>query len=277
MAISLMLSIHVRLTLYALLPFPLLTFLISRFGITIHRRYEKVQAQFAQLSARLQENLSGIRVIKAYTREDAEIESFRKENENYFEKSRSMIRVWSVFFPIMEFMGGVGVVIVLWYGGIQVIKGVISLGDFVAFNGYLLLLLWPVIALGWVISLFQRGAASMKRMKTIFNTEPDIRDNESTLNVTSIKGDVFFRKLTFTYKNSSEPVLRNIDLHIEKGTTIGIVGPTGSGKTTLVNLIPRIFDPPENRLYIDDVPVEKILVIILVNYIIIFLFELLRL
>ena len=258
MAVSLMFSIHARLTLYALLPFPLLTFLISRFGILIHRRYEKVQAQFASLSARLQENLAGIRVIKVYTREEGEIEEFRKENENYFQKSRSLIRVWSVFFPVMELIGGLGIVIVLWYGGIQVIEGRISLGDFVAFNGYLLLLLWPVIALGWVISLFQRGAVSMKRMAAVFNTEPDIRDTENVIDISSIGGNVAFKNLSFTYKNNDECVLKNINLDIKAGMTLGIVGPTGSGKTTLVNLIPRVCEPPENSLFIDNVPVERI-------------------
>lgn len=257
-SISLMFSINFKLTVYALIPFPLLSFLINRFGFLIHKRYEKIQAQFSTLSARIQENISGIRVIKAYVREDNEIEEFRKQNRDYYEKSKSMIKIQSVFFPIMELMGGLGILVVLWYGGVQVISGKISIGDFVAFNGYLLLLLWPVIALGWVISLFQRGTASMGRMNKILNIEPEIKDNENVRNIDSIEGEIEFRNLTFFYNSINEPILKNINLKVDKGMTLAIVGPTGSGKTTLVNLIPRIFDVPDGTLFIDDIPIKKI-------------------
>ncbi len=258
LAISLMLSINVRLTIYAMIPFPMLTFLISRFGGMIHKRYEKIQAQFSSMSARIQENLAGIRVVKAYTREDSEIEEFKKQNKRYFEKSKSLIRVWSIFFPLMELMGGLGILVVLWYGGIQVIEGKISIGDFVAFNGYILLLLWPMIALGWVISLFQRGAASMGRINIILDTKPEIADDENVMDINNVKGEIELRNLTFSYNNTKEPVLKNINLRIEKGMTLAIVGPTGSGKTTLVNLIPRIFDAPEGTVFIDGIPIKKI-------------------
>ncbi len=257
-SMSLMFSINFRLTIYALIPFPLLSFLINRFGFLIHKRYEKIQAQFSNLSARIQENLSGIRVIKAYVREDNEIEEFRKQNRKYFENSKSMIKVQSIFFPIIELMGGLGILVVLWYGGIQVISGKISIGDFVAFNGYLLLLLWPVIALGWVISLFQRGTASMGRMNKILNIEPEIKDDKNILKIDNIKGEIEFRNLTFSYNNINEPILKNINLKIRKGMTVAIVGPTGSGKTTLVNLISRIFDAPDGTLFIDGVPIKRI-------------------
>jgi len=258
LAISLMLSINVRLTIYALIPFPLLSFLISRFGGIIHKKYEKIQAQFSSMSARIQENLAGIRVVKAYTREDSEIEEFKKQNKRYYEKSKSLIKVWSIFFPLMELMGGLGILVVLWYGGIQVISGRISIGDFVAFNGYILLLLWPMIALGWVISLFQRGAASMGRINKILDIKPEIADDENVMNINDIEGEIEFRNLTFSYNNTKEPVLKNINLRIEKGMTLAIVGPTGSGKTTLVNLIPRIFDAPDGTVFIDEIPVKKI-------------------
>jgi len=258
LAISLMLSINVRLTIYALIPFPLLSFLISRFGGMIHKRYEKIQAQFSSMSARIQENLAGIRVVKAYTREDSEIEEFKKQNKRYYEKSKSLIRVWSVFFPLMELMGGLGILVVLWYGGIQVISGRISIGDFVAFNGYILLLLWPMIALGWVISLFQRGAASMGRINKILDIKPEIADDENVMDINNIEGEIEFRNLTFSYNNTKEPVLKNIHLRIAKGMTLAIVGPTGSGKTTLVNLIPRIFDAPDGTVFIDGIPIKKI-------------------
>lgn len=258
LAILLMLSINVRLTIYALIPFPLLSFLISRFGGIIHKRYEKIQAQFSSMSARIQENLAGIRVVKAYTREDSEIEEFKKQNKKYFEKSKSLIRVWSVFFPLMELMGGLGILVVLWYGGIQVISGRISIGDFVAFNGYILLLLWPMIALGWVISLFQRGAASMGRINKILDIKPEIADDENVMDINNVKGEIEFRNLTFSYNNTKEPVLKNINLRIEKNMTLAIVGPTGCGKTTLVNLIPRIFDAPDGTVFIDGIPIKKI-------------------
>ncbi len=257
-ALALMLSINVRLTIYAMLPFPLLAFFISRFGIMIYKRFEKIQEQFSNMSAYLQENLAGIRVVKAYVREDNEIEEFRKQNKRYFEKSKSLIRVRSFFLPVIELMGGLGILVVLWYGGYQVILGEISIGDFVALNAYLLLLLWPVIALGWVVSLFQRGSASMGRMNKIFDLEPDIKDDENVLKIENIEGEIEFRDLTFSYNNTNEPVLKNVKLKITKGMTLAVVGPTGSGKTTLVNLIPRIFDAPEDTIFIDGISIKKI-------------------
>ncbi|MFC1562636.1 ABC transporter ATP-binding protein [candidate division KSB1 bacterium] len=257
-AVFLMLSINVRLTIYAMIPFPLLSFFISKFGSLIHKRFEKIQEQFSNMSAFIQENFAGIRVVKAYVREDNEIKEFRKQNKRYFDKSKSLIKVRSIFLPIIELIGGIGVLIILWYGGYQVILGKISIGDFVAFNGYLLLLLWPVIALGWVISLFQRGSASMGRMNKIFNIEPDIKDEEDVIKVENIDGEIEFKDLTFSYNNAKEPVLKNINLKIKKGMTLAIVGHIGSGKTTLVNLIPRIFDAPEGSILIDGIPIRRI-------------------
>ena len=257
-AFSLMLSINVQLTIYAILPFPLLAFIINRFGSMIHIRFEKIQEQFSNMSSRIQENLAGIRVVKAYVREDNEIEEFQKENRRYYEKNKSLILVRSIFFPVIEFIGGLGVLIVLWYGGYQVILGKISLGDFVAFIAYLLLLLWPVIALGWVISLFQRGAASMSRINKILSVEPEIKDDENVIEIENIEGEIEFRELTFSYNNAKEPVLKNINLKIKKGLTLAIVGPTGSGKTSLVNLISRIFNAPDGMIFMDGIPLKRI-------------------
>ncbi len=257
-AFSLMLSINVQLTIYAILPFPLLAFIINRFGSMIHIRFEKIQEQFSNMSSRIQENLAGIRVVKAYVREDNEIEEFQKENRRYYEKNKSLILVRSIFFPVIEFIGGLGVLIVLWYGGYQVILGKISLGDFVAFIAYLLLLLWPVIALGWVISLFQRGEASMGRINKIFAIEPEIKDDEDVIEIENIEGEIEFRELTFSYNNAKEPVLKNINLKIKKGLTLAIVGPTGSGKTSLVNLISRIFNAPDGMIFMDGIPLKRI-------------------
>ena len=257
-AFSLMLSINVHLTIYALLPFPLLAFIMSRFGSMIHIRFAKIQEQFSNMSARIQENFAGIRVIKAYVREDGEIEEFRKQNRKYYEKNKSLIKVRSIFFPIIELIGGLGILIVLWYGGYQVILGKITIGGFVAFIGYLLLLLWPVIALGWVISLFQRGEASMGRINKILAEEPEIKDDENVMEIENIEGEIEFRDLTFSYNNAKEPVLKNINLKIKKGLTLAIVGLTGSGKTTLVNLILRISDAPDGMIFMDGIPIKRI-------------------
>jgi len=257
LALILMINLNLKLTLLSLIPFPILVISINRFGSLIHKIFEKVQEQFSVISAKAQENLSGIRIVKAYVRENYEIEEFKKLNREYVNRSKSLIKVWSFFFPMMRLLSGIALVIVLWYGGMQVILGVLSLGEFVAFMSYLMMLIWPMIALGWVLTIFQRGAASMKRFKRILDVEPGISDDENTDGtITGIKGEIEFKDLSFSYNET--PVLKNINLRIERGMTLGIIGPTGSGKTTLVSLIPRIFDCNENTLFIDGISVRKI-------------------
>jgi len=257
LALILMINLNLKLTLLSLIPFPILVVSINRFGSLIHKIFEKVQEQFSVISAKAQENLSGIRIVKAYVRENYEIEEFKKLNREYVNRSKSLIKVWSFFFPMMRLLSGIALVIVLWYGGMQVIRGVLSLGEFVAFMSYLMMLIWPMIALGWVLTIFQRGAASMKRFKRILDVEPGISDDENTDGtITGIKGEIEFKDLSFSYNET--PVLKNINLRIERGMTLGIIGPTGSGKTTLVSLIPRIFDCNENTLFIDGISVRKI-------------------
>jgi len=257
LALILMINLNLKLTLLSLIPFPILVVSINRFGSLIHKIFEKVQEQFSVISAKAQENLSGIRIVKAYVRENYEIEEFKKLNREYVNRSKSLIKVWSFFFPMMRLLSGIALVIVLWYGGMQVIRGVLSLGEFVAFMSYLMMLIWPMIALGWVLTIFQRGAASMKRFKRILDVEPGISDDENTdCTITGIKGEIEFKDLSFSYNET--PVLKNINLRIERGMTLGIIGPTGSGKTTLVSLIPRIFDCNENTLFIDGISVRKI-------------------
>ncbi|MCP4724880.1 MAG: ABC transporter ATP-binding protein, partial [bacterium] len=195
--------------------------------------------------------LSGIRIVKAYTREESEIGAFEKLNKKYITLNQRLIRVWSLFFPTVQLISGFGFALVLWFGGKNVISGSITLGDFVAFNVLLLMLLWPVIAIGWVVNIFQRGSASMTRINSIMNTPPTITDEKANHSITELEGEIEIRDLTFSFDNGSDPVLKNLNMKIPRGATAAIIGATGSGKSTLINLIPRVYDPPENTILID--------------------------
>jgi ATP-binding cassette subfamily B protein len=256
LAIVLMLRMNWQLTLLALLPMPAVSLCVRRFGKKIHDLTEESQGRLADLSARVQESMSGIRVVKAFVQEEQEIGAFESMNRTLIAKNRELIRVQSVFYPSMELLIGFAVAIVIWFGGRQVIQGSISLGDFVAFTVYLGRLTWPMIALGWVVNLLERGRASMERLNYIFDTVPDVRDAANTIPDFQVEGEIEFRNLSFSYEGV--PTLRNISLVIPKGTTVAIVGATGSGKTSLVQLIPRLYNPPPNSLFVDGVPVERI-------------------
>ncbi len=253
-----MISINPQLTLVAVLPFPLLAFLINRFGVRVHFWFEKIQAQFSAISARVQENLSGIRIIKAYVREQNEIQTFDSMNAKYVSLNKKLIQVWSFFYPTIHFVSGIGFALILWYGGRSVIQQTLTLGEFVAFNTYLIMLLWPIISVGWVVNLFQRGAASMSRMNVIMDVKPDINDAQSVPFAGSFSGDIVIKSLSFSYKNGNSHVLNNINLTIPGGGMAAIIGPTGSGKSTLINLIPRIYQPPAGTVFIDGVDVLTI-------------------
>ena len=255
-AIVLMLKISWQLTVFSLLPLPLVSYSVRHFGKGIHDLTEEAQAKLADLSARVQESLAGIRVVKAFVQEKHEVAEFDRMNRSLVDKNRELIRVQSVFYPTMELMIGVAVVIVLWFGGRQVIQGAISVGDFVAFNMYLALLTWQMIALGWVVNLFERGRASMERLNYIFDAPADVRDEPGVRSDFQVEGSIEFRNLSFSYNGA--PTLQNISLSIPKGKTVAIVGATGSGKSSLVQLIPRLYDAPPNSLFIDGVPVERI-------------------
>ena len=255
-AIILMLRINWHMTLLALLPLPAVSFSVRHFGQRIHELTEQSQAKLADLSARVQESMAGIRVVKAFVQENHEIAEFEQSNESLVAKNRELIRVQSVFYPSMELMIGFAVVVVIWVGGRQVMQGGISLGDFVAFNVYLGRLTWPMIALGWVINLLERGRASMHRLNYILDTEPEIKDEPKALSEFEVQGAIEFRNLSFAYNGTT--TLQNISLSIPKGKTVAIVGATGSGKSTLVQLIPRLYDAPPNSLFIDGVPIEMI-------------------
>ena len=257
--IALMLSINRRLTLLSLIPLPLLSFAVYYFGAAIHRRFDAIQEQLSTISAVTQEALSGVRVVRAYGQEPFEIERFRLANEEYVRRNRRLIRIQGAFFPIMGLLMGIGAVIVLWLGSRDVIAGRMTVGDLVAFNAYLMMLAWPMIAFGWVTNLLQRGTASWKRMLDVWDVQPAIADAEVSSDVTSaaeIAGDVEFRNLTFSY--GDRVVLRNISAVLPAGTTTAIVGATGSGKSTLLNLLPRLQEPPRGTVFVDGVDVRHL-------------------
>jgi ATP-binding cassette subfamily B multidrug efflux pump len=267
-AILLMLSINVRLTLLSLIPLPLVSIAVRYFGAAIHRRFDRIQAQLSDLSAVTQEALAGVRVVRAYGQESFEIARFRAANDEYVERNRALIRLQGAFYPSIQLLMGIGVLLVLWLGSRDVIAGRMTVGELVAFNAYLLMLSWPMMAFGWVTNLLQRGMASWARMLEVMDAVPAITDAEATTAVSSVsavRGDIEFRNLTFTYAASGEPpqgsgrvVLDSVSAVIPAGSTVAIVGGTGSGKSTLLSLLPRLNDPPPGTVFIDGVDVRHI-------------------
>ena len=258
--IILMLSLNRRLTLLSLIPLPILSVAVYYFGAAIHRRFDKIQEQLSTISAVTQEALAGVRVVRAYRQEEFETERFRQENLEYVRRNRKLIRVQGAFFPIMGLLMGVGALLVLWLGAADVINGRMTVGELVAFNSYLMMLAWPMIAFGWVTNLLQRGAASWKRMLDVLTAEPAITDAGAATAITSrdqIRGDVEFRDLTFAFGGDTD-VLRNITATLPAGTTTAIVGATGSGKSTLLNLLPRLNDPPPGTVFVDGIDVRDL-------------------
>ena len=257
-ALAIMLRIDASLTLVALLPYPILAFFIRSLGKRLHVHYEGIQEAFSVLNTKVQENLSGVRVVKAYTLEASEIEHFGELNQEFVDRNHRQIRLMTFFFPLFRFLPGIGGVVLLWMGGLHVIEQKISLGDFVAFSAYLMMLVRPMITLGFIVNTFERGAASMERMQAILDEKPEIFDGEQVKwGIKSIEGEIEFRNLNFAYP-SGPPVLKDINLKIERGTTLAIVGGTGSGKSTLVNLIPRIRQVERGTVLIDGVDIQDV-------------------
>ena len=252
-AVVLMLSLSPALTLLALLPLPVVSVVVKRFGSAIYVRSERIQAQLAHMSAVVQEALAGVRVVRAYRREGVEIERFRAANEEYVARSRAMVRLQGAFHPTLAFFLGLSALIVLWIGSRHVIDGRLSIGDFVAFNVYVAMLSWPMIAFGWVTNMLQRGLAAWQRMLDILQVEPSVRDRDDPVTPERIRGAVEFRDLTFAYNGRA--VLSGVSARVEPGQVLALVGPTGSGKSTLVDLLPRLFDPPPGTVFVDGVDV----------------------
>jgi len=259
-AIVLMITIDLRLTLLALIPLPFVSLAVRYFGSAIHRRFESIQAQLSDVSAIVQEALSGVRVVRAYRQEAHEIARFRRANEEYLRRNRVLIRLQGAFYPSMTLFLGLGSLLVLWLGGREVIRGRITLGEFVAFNGYLVMLSWPMIAFGWVTNILQRGLASWGRMLQVLDHEPAISDATVTARgrAAALDGAIEFHHLTFTYPGASSPVLSDVSLRIEPGQTAALVGATGSGKSTLISLLPRLHEPPPGTVTIGGVDIREI-------------------
>jgi ATP-binding cassette subfamily B multidrug efflux pump len=272
MALLFMLRMSPKLTLFAFLPLPIVSIVVQYFGRKIHERFERIQAMFSDISAKAQENFSGARLIRAYVQEQAEIESFERENTEYIARSLKLVRLMGMLWPTLETLLGLAIVIVLWVGGREVLMHRIDLGSFTAFTILMVQLTWPIISLGWVVNIFSRGTASMGRIQNLLAEQREVTDAAvpATGAPTEVGGDIEFRNLSFHYGHTliaaergmghvhgDEAVLKNINLRVPEGTSLAIVGPTGSGKSTLVSLIPRIYDAAEGAVLIDGRPIRE--------------------
>jgi len=259
LTIAIMISIDPVLTLLSLIPFPVLSFLVYKLGKKIHKRFTAIQEHFSVLTAKAQENLSGIRIIKAYVREAFEIDSFKMLSFEYFKKNMKLVKIQAFFFPLMFMIIGTSMIIIMWFGGVMVIEEKLTLGEITAFILYLGYLIWPAIAFGWVTNIVQQAAASQKRLNSILHLEPEISNGSiAAADQMKIHGDIEFRNVTFRYRENLEPVLEGINLKISIGSTLAIVGYTGSGKSSFVNLIPRLHLVTEGKILIDGVSIEDI-------------------
>jgi ATP-binding cassette subfamily B protein len=255
-ALTMMVAIDARLTLLSLIPLPFVSISVKFFGTAIHKRFEQIQAQLSDVSAVAQEALSGVRVVRAYRQEHAELDRFRVSNEEYLTRNRRLIALQGFFFPSMSFFLGLGALLVIWLGSRDVIRGRITIGEFVAFNSYLMMLSWPMIAFGWVTNMIQRGMASWKRMLEILETDPAIADGGLRIADSQLLGSIEFRDLVFSFGDTV--VLDHVSLKIEAGETAAFVGLTGSGKSTLISLLARLHDPPPGSVFVDGVDVREL-------------------
>lgn len=255
--ITVMLTINVKLTLLSLIPLPFVTLIALRFGKIIHKKFLKVQQAFSKITDVVQENFSGIRIIKSFAQEEKEYIKFTEENLKNFDVNMSFIKVWGLFSPLIEFVSSLSFVLLIGFGGIFVIYNYISLGNFITFNMYLGNLIWPMMAIGWVINILTRGFASLERVENVLKQKPEIYDRNVIENA-SLKGDIKISNLSFKYKGSDFPVLKDINIEIKKGTTLGIIGKTGSGKSTLINLLVRLYNVEEGKIKINNNDINAI-------------------
>ena len=259
MVIAIMFSINVRLTLYSLIPLPFVSAGVYFLGRLVNRHFESVQAHYSLLTARAQESIAGIRVVRSYVREEHETGQFQSMSMEYLRKNLTLAQIQSLLWPLMGILTGAATVIVLWRGGVDVIVKTLSIGTMVSFLIYLGMLTWPLIAFGWVVNIFQRGAASMGRLNKIFDTQPEIHDAPDVdKSINELHGEITFKNVSFRFPSKQDYALRNINLNIDKGMTLAVVGRTGTGKSTIVNLIPRLFDCTSGEVRIDGYPIDKI-------------------
>jgi ATP-binding cassette subfamily B protein len=256
LAIVIMTHVDWRLAIFAVMPAPLVSIAVILFGRVIHDRFEQIQALFSDISSRVQENLAGVRMVRAFVQERAEMRRFEELNRTFIAHNIRLVRVQGVFEPLLEALVGLTFLMVLWVGGSQVVAGRISVGSFVMFNTYMGMLVWPMIALGWVVNLTQRGSASLQRINEIFREQPTIAAPSEPLSLGAVNGYIEFRNVSVDF--GSGPVLNAIDLQIPAGTTLAVVGHTGSGKSTLVNLLPRLFDPTSGAVLLDGIDLRKL-------------------
>ena len=255
LAIAILTRVDWRLAMFAVMPAPAVSLAVILFGRVIHDRFEKIQAMFSDISSRVQENLAGVRMIRAFVQEQAEMRRFSALNRAFIAQNIRLVRVQGLFQPLLEMLIGVTFLVVLWVGGKQVLAGRISVGSFVMFNTYMGMLVWPMIALGWVVNLMQRGSASLQRINDILREQPSIAAPQDPVTLGAVHGEIEFREVTVDY--GSGPALNAIDLRIEAGTTLAVVGHTGSGKSTLVNLLPRLFDPTSGAVLLDGIDLRQ--------------------
>jgi len=256
LVLPLMIVLNWWLTLLLFVTMPLVSLTVKFFGQQVHTRFEKIQDFFAQITARAQENFTGVRVVRAYAQEEAEMEAFNRLNWEYAQRNLGLVRIDALMRPLMTFLIGFGFVLIIWAGVPLAVRGEITVGQFTMFNLYLTRLIWPLIALGYVVNLYQRGTASLKRLNAILRIEPAIADAPDVAEQPPIQGKIEFRNLTFTYNQAEEPVLRQVNLTIPEGNTVAFVGRTGSGKSTIANLIPRLIEAPDNTIFIDGVAIK---------------------